>query len=345
MKRAAKLPTSLLAFTLLAAAAFAPSAPAAAQSRALSDPVVPHADPESLFTSRDRVLNRNKQAALHIQRDLLKCGHWSRASEWLTDAYIQHNPAAASGLPGVVYFFTQILHQPELDPCPALSADDPNGVVAVMAEGDYVTILTRRIVPYADDPAQSYTTTWFDTWRFVDGRADEHWDPATLPPAAPAQAQAEGVAAMTPAQLAARTADREAIEARMWAYDRSLDNFDADAYAANFTEDGAFGRVAGRPALRAMIASLTAGQEARRAAGTALGRMHHFTMNPWLEFTGPTSARYHYYHQTVFGTGGAVGSTTAPVMAAAGQGVDDLVKVDGQWLIAMRNVAPTREQE
>ena len=33
----------------------------------------------------------------------------------------------------------------------------------------------------ADDPTQTYTTTWFDTWRFVDGKADEHWDPATLP--------------------------------------------------------------------------------------------------------------------------------------------------------------------
>ena len=33
--------------------------------------------------------------------------------------------------------------------------------------------------------------------------------------------------------------------------------------------------------------------------------MRHFTMNQYLEFTGPTTARYHYYHQTVFGTGGA----------------------------------------
>lgn len=331
----------VLAAALVATMPFA----ASAQMRALSDPVVPHPDPESLFSSDDPVLHRNKQAALHIQRNLLKCNEWNRASEWLTDAYIQHNPVAASGLEGVVYYFTQIARREPLSPCPALSAEDPNGVVAVMAEGDYVTILTRRIVPYADDPTQSYTTTWFDTWRFVDGRADEHWDPATLPTMAPPQAAATGVAAMPAEQLAQRTADREAIEARMWAYDRALDNYDADAYAANFTEDGAFGRVQGHEALRAMIRSLAAGQEERRAAGTAIGKMHHFTMNQWLEFTGPDSARYHYYHQTVFGTGGAIGSASAPVMAAAGQGVDDLVRVNGQWLIRMRNVAPTREQE
>jgi predicted SnoaL-like aldol condensation-catalyzing enzyme len=170
---------------LLAAAAAAIAVPATGQApmRALSDPVVGHPDPESLFTSPDPVLNRNKQAALHIQRELLKCNDWGRAGEWMTDKYIQHNPVAASGLAGVIYYFTQVAKRPVLNPCPALSASDPNAVVAVVAEGDYVTILTRRAVPYADDPSQNYTTTWFDTWRFVDGKADEHWDPATLPTA------------------------------------------------------------------------------------------------------------------------------------------------------------------
>src|SRR5687768_6593114 len=171
---------------LIAAVAIAVPGAAQSQMRALSDPVVGHPDPESLFTSRDRTLNRNKQAALHIQRDLLKCNQWARAGEWLTDRYIQHNPVAASGLAGVVNYFVNVARRPALDPCSALSPSDPNAVVAVIAEGDYVTILTRRSVPYADDPSQSYTTTWFDTWRFVDGKADEHWDPMTLPAGPPA---------------------------------------------------------------------------------------------------------------------------------------------------------------
>jgi hypothetical protein len=29
-----------------------------------------------------------------------------------------------------------------------------------------------------------YTSTWFDTWRVVDGKADEHWDPDTIAPPA-----------------------------------------------------------------------------------------------------------------------------------------------------------------
>jgi predicted SnoaL-like aldol condensation-catalyzing enzyme len=320
---------------LAVAAGLALGTPAAAQQRALSDPVVGHPDPESLFTSKDPKLHRNKQAALRIQRELLKCSQWSRASEWLTDKYIQHNPIAASGLAGVVYYFTQVAKLKPVDPCPALSANDPNAVVAVTAEGDYVTILTKRIVPYADDPSKSYTTTWFDTWRFVDGKADEHWDPMTLPTGPGPQAAAPA----DPQALAQRMKDREEIEALMWSYDRALDTYNAEAYAAKFTPDGAFGQVKGREALHKMIADLKQGQDARRAKGETIGEMRHFTMNQFLEFTGPTTAKYHYYHQTVFGTGGALNSPDRPVIAASGNGVDDLVKLDGKWLIAYRNVA------
>ncbi|MGX7894166.1 nuclear transport factor 2 family protein [Tsuneonella sp. HG222] len=324
----------LLAAAVIAAAFM--GAPAAAQMRALSDPVVPHPNPESLFTSPDAKLHRNKQAALHIQRDLLKCNKWSEAGKWLTDAYIQHNPLAASGLPGVIRYFVEVAKRKPLDPCPALSANDPNGVVMVSAEGDYVTILTRRIVPYGSDPKDTYTTTWFDTWRFVDGKADEHWDPATLPPAPP---QAMANPAMTPPEAAARLADREAIEKLMWTYDRSLDMYDADRYAAHFTDDGAFGQTKGQVALKKMITDLDASHKKQKADGTGMGTMRHFTMNQFIEFTGPTSAKYHYYHQTVFGNFGRPGEKDAPKVIASGNGVDDLVKVDGKWLIKMRNVA------
>ena len=147
------------------------------------EPVVGVKDPESLFTSKDSGLNRNKQAALHIMRELLQCGQWDRAGEWLTDAYHQHNPNAASGLKGVVTYFTQVVKVKRVDTCPKLTTD----VVAVMAEGDYVTVLTPRKYPDPRTPGKEYFTSWFDTWRFVDGKADEHWDPATIAPPAPAK--------------------------------------------------------------------------------------------------------------------------------------------------------------
>lgn len=323
-----KSSNALVAASLAAIVAL--SAPAQAQMRALSDPVVPHPDPESLFTSDDPVLHRNKQAALHIQRDLLKCNKWAEAGTWLTDRYIQHNPVAASGLEGVIYYFTQVAKREPLDPCPALSADDPNGVVAVQAEGDYVTILTRRIVPYADNPDESYTTTWFDTWRFVDGKADEHWDPATLPTQAPPQSAA-------PASAEQQLADRTAIEDLMWRYVRAADTLDPDGYAAVFTEDGTFNQVAGRDALHGMISGMAESQAERRKAGQLQGRMYHVMANRTIEFVNADHARVHYYWQTMF-AGNSL--ENPPRIAAGGRGVDDVVRVDGAWLIKSRNVAP-----
>ena len=158
---------------------------------------------EPLFTDPDPKLNRNKQATLRIMRELLQCGQWDRSGEWLTDAYHQHNPNAASGRQGVVTFFTQVLKVPRTDNCPVLTTE----IVAVMADDEYVTVLWPRTYLDPRDPAnakcayptppgpaatemgctgKTYSTSWFDTWRFVDGKADEHWDSATIAPPAPA---------------------------------------------------------------------------------------------------------------------------------------------------------------
>lgn len=144
------------------------------------EPVVGVKDPESLFKDSDATLNRNKQAALHIMRELLQCGQWDRAGEWLTQRYIQHNPNAASGLDGVVTFFTKVRQVKRLDKCDRLTTE----VVAVIAEDDYVTVLMPRRFDDPRKPGTQYSTTWFDTWRFVNGKADEHWDPATIAPPA-----------------------------------------------------------------------------------------------------------------------------------------------------------------
>jgi predicted SnoaL-like aldol condensation-catalyzing enzyme len=147
---------------------------AAPEARA-QDPVVGAPNADALFHSSDPNLDRNKQAAYHIEKDLLEAGHWEMADQWLTERYIQHNPNAASGRAGVVDYFTKVL---KVTPKP-IPAKLARPVVAVIAEGDYVVVITPRELQDPKDSSRKYTTSWFDMWRFSNGKADEHWDGAT----------------------------------------------------------------------------------------------------------------------------------------------------------------------
>jgi predicted SnoaL-like aldol condensation-catalyzing enzyme len=170
-----------LAVTLIAAALFAgPSAFA-------QEPVTGVKDPEALFTSPDPRLNANKQVVLHIVRDLLEANRWSDAPRYISKRYLQHNPMVASGLEPVMKFFGS--RRP--GPIPK-RGEWKTKVVSVVAEGDLVIVATVRELPHPTQPGKTYTTTWFDMWRIKDGKADEHWDGATLPASPPATKTANG---------------------------------------------------------------------------------------------------------------------------------------------------------
>ena len=135
--------------------------------------------------------------------------------------------------------------------------------------------------------------------------------------------------------------DRAAIERLMWNYARALDSYDAEAYAAKFTVDGQF--VAGNPtkgreALKKMISDLKSrSEENEKKTGIKPAPMYHMTANSYLEFVDKDHARLQAYWLTSFG---AVGQTTPARVAAVGREVDELVKVNGQWLIKVRDVTP-----
>ncbi|RYG22836.1 hypothetical protein EON82_15910 [bacterium] len=151
------------------------SAIVAAASAFSQEPVVGARDPERLFTSSDPKLHANKQVVLHIVRDLLEAGHWKDAPKYLSERYLQHNPMVASGLKPVMEFFGRMPERPF-----PKAGEWKTKVVSVVAEGDLVVVATVRELPRPDGGG-TYTTTWFDMWRIQDGKADEHWDGATLP--------------------------------------------------------------------------------------------------------------------------------------------------------------------
>jgi hypothetical protein len=134
--------------------------------------------------------------------------------------------------------------------------------------------------------------------------------------------------------------DRNEIEALMWRYARALDTFDAEAYASVYTPDGQFiaggDPITGTAALKRMITNLK-NTRAEREKTEPQAPMYHMEMNKYVEFPAKDRARHHTYWQTVFG---AVGRGGQVRVAAAGHGVDDLVKVNGKWLIKIRNVSP-----
>jgi predicted SnoaL-like aldol condensation-catalyzing enzyme len=135
---------------------------------------------DAMFTSKDPQLNINKQAAYHIMKDLLEANHWDLADKWITPEYHQHNPMVTSGRDPVVKFFTSFTKPSEIP-----EHLTKTHIVEVVAEGDLVIVVTPRELTNPRDPSKKYTTSWFDMWRFKDGKADEHWDGATLPPPPP----------------------------------------------------------------------------------------------------------------------------------------------------------------
>jgi len=135
-------------------------------------PVVPASDQAALLKSNDKKLAANKKAAYDFYRIVLRGLRLDQADKYMREDYMQHNPNAETGLAGFKAYFTKLGGPKEI---PATI----DGLVAIQAEGDYVTLSLVRLY---DDPVhkgQKYTSTWFDMFRFDgNGKIAEHWDNA-----------------------------------------------------------------------------------------------------------------------------------------------------------------------
>lgn len=132
-----------------------------------------------------------------------------------------------------------------------------------------------------------------------------------------------------------RARDRVEIEQLMWDYIRALDSGDAEAYAAVFAPDGQFGRgsnaVKGREALKKMILDARQKFDVGNKSGEKAPRMYHVVTNPHIEFIDKDHARFYAYWMGALAAGGTT---------SAGREVNDLVRINGRWLISVRDVDP-----
>ncbi len=159
-------------------------------------PVVPVAanKQKDLLKSDDPKLAVNKKVAYDFFRIVLNGRRLDMCEQYMHPDYMQHNPNADTGIVGFKAYFSALPGGPQ--PIP----DTLNGLVAIQAEGDYVTM---SFVREYEDPAAAgkrYTTTWFDMFRIVDGKVAEHWDSAMKGAPGPVAAAAQGKAAPAPAK-------------------------------------------------------------------------------------------------------------------------------------------------
>lgn len=133
-----------------------------------------------------------------------------------------------------------------------------------------------------------------------------------------------------------RAQDRVEIEKLMFDYIKALDSGNAEAYAATFAPDGQFGRgesaVKGREALKKMMQDARKQMEAQKTGDKERPRMYHVVTNPHIEFIDKDHARFYAYWMGVLKTGGDI--------VGAGREVNELVRINGEWFISIRDVDP-----
>ena len=139
---------------------------------------------------------------------------------------------------------------------------------------------------------------------------------------------------------ARETRDRHDIEALMWKYTRALDKGDGATYALTYTADGQFGTGANATKGREALTKMIGGARQAPANGQPAAprpQLYHTTANHQIVFIDKDHARIDAYHITM---AAGSGRENPPRVAGTGRSIDELERVNGQWLIKSRNVAP-----
>jgi predicted SnoaL-like aldol condensation-catalyzing enzyme len=105
---------------------------------------------------------RNKETVVAFYNAAINDKDFEKASQYLGDQYIQHNPLAADGPEGLKVFLDWAK-----EAVPTFKAD----IKQVFADGDYV-ILHVHATSGPDDRGSAV----MDIFRLEDGKVVEHWD-------------------------------------------------------------------------------------------------------------------------------------------------------------------------
>jgi predicted SnoaL-like aldol condensation-catalyzing enzyme len=134
-------------------------------------PVTVHPDQTALLESDDPQLAENKRLVFDFWRKVFQARNMDLAPDYMAEGYIQHNPNVPTGRQAFMDFFGQFETRPV--------KEEIDNLVTIIAERDIVVLAFRREYPDPENPGDTYTTTWFDMFRIVDGKIAEHWDYGT----------------------------------------------------------------------------------------------------------------------------------------------------------------------
>lgn len=127
----------------------------------------------SALPARAGSLEANKRLVLDFWRVVIEAQNVAAARDFLAPEYVQHNPLVGTGLAGFVRYFGSRWKRPK--PAEAELRKRP---IAVVAEGDLVTLIWKVPRPEPSDKSKTYDSFWFDAFRVRDGKLVEHWDNA-----------------------------------------------------------------------------------------------------------------------------------------------------------------------
>ena len=142
------------------------SAPAHAQL-----PVTTNTNQQALLQNDNPQLAANKKLVFDFWREVFQTHDMSKASQYMAEDYVQHNPNVPTGRQPFMDYFGRLPRQ-------AVKPDIKN-LVTMVAERDMVVLAFRRELPDPQNAGKTYTTTWFDMFRIKDGKLAEHWDYGT----------------------------------------------------------------------------------------------------------------------------------------------------------------------
>jgi predicted SnoaL-like aldol condensation-catalyzing enzyme len=128
----------------------------------------------SLLQAADGVLEANKRLVFDAWRHVIDAGREEMADLYFAQDFIDHDPKSGAGRQA---FLARVAARADAP----IQTSIPAPIVAIVAQGDLITLITGREHPHPVRKGETYTTTWFDMFRIERNRIAEHWNGAVKP--------------------------------------------------------------------------------------------------------------------------------------------------------------------